>query len=304
MLAADEVAVAVDIGGTTMRTGVFGSHYHPGDTIAELTKSPSAALEPDPVPVLVSMLRNAIPSGKRLGGAVLGLPVMFDRDTRIPVSSPNLPGFVGCPVGQRMSDTLGVPVLVDRDTVLMATGEWIAGAAVGSPALLAVYIGTGVGATMLFDGKPYRGTSGGAVEIGHIPIRNAGTCCICGNTDCLEAYASGHVLNAVARDAAIPVERIFTSPETARAVADYADALGQALACAVNMFDPDTLLIGGGLARRPGFPLERVVTTARAHMRAPAPRNFVRIVPAAFGSRAIIPGAYHLLSNHRKASPC
>jgi len=295
-LSDDKVAVAADVGGTTTRIGMVDATYVPGAPLPQLTKFESRALRTDPVGVLENWIRDTVPSGKTLAAATVGLPTMFDADTRRVQSSPNIPELEGRDFAAEIGPRLGVPVVVDRDTVMMATGEWVAGAARGRAAVLGVFIGTGVGGAMLFDGTPYRGSSGAAVEIGHVPITLMGKPCICSNIDCLEAYASGHVLVDLAASADVPIDLVFDTPDLAPEIDGYIKALSCALSSAANLLDPEILVIGGGLAQRPRFPMARLIDEIRGHLRAPSPRESLVIDSAQLGSQAIIPGTWHLLN--------
>ena len=295
-----EALVAVDVGGTTTRTGALRHGEAPG----RMARSLSRDLGADPVAGLAQLIRAAAPGGARLAGAVVGLPVSFDAACRVALSSPNLPGLEGRAVGQELAARLGVPVVVERDTVLLATGEWVAGAGRGAPTLLGAFVGTGIGGCLLVEGRPFRGASGGSIEIGHVPVRDHGAPCVCGNTDCLEAYASGHALAAAAEAAGVPVEDVFAHPAAAAGVERYLHALAHGLAAAANVLDPHVLLIGGGLHGRPAFPRGRLAARVRAHLRAPVPRDHLVIVSAALGSEAAMHAAPRLLAAHRKGTPC
>ncbi|WMS43572.1 ROK family protein [Acuticoccus sp. MNP-M23] len=281
-----DTLVAVDVGGTTTRVGAVTR-----EGAGDMDRFSSSRLGGEPLDSLAAIIHAAVPHGKTLIGAVVGLPVSFDAACIVALSSPNLAGFEGVAVAKELTKKLGVPVVVDRDTVLLATGEWISGAGAGAASMLGVFIGTGIGGAMLVAGVPYRGASGGAVEVGHLPIRDHGRRCICGNIDCLEAYASGHALEAIARDAGVPVADVFTHPAAAEGVATYVGALAHGLAAAVNMLDPHVLLLGGGLHGRPGFPRDALAAAIRQHLRAPVPSTSVEIRHAILGSDAVLHAA-------------
>jgi len=124
---------------------------------------------------------------------------------------------------------------------------------------------------------------------------------VCGNTDCLEAYASGHVLQALADENGVAIDEVFGHRATAAGIRDYVGALAHGLAAAVNMLDPHVLLIGGGVHGRPGFPRERLAGEIRAHLRAPVPRDAVEIRHAALGSEAALHAAPVIFA--RRAPP-
>lgn len=286
VIAADEALVAIDVGGTTTRIGAVTA-----GPLADMERHESRALGADPADALAALVRAAVPAGKRLKGAVIGLPVSFDEHGRRALSSPNLPGFEGRDMAAEIAARLGAPVVVDRDTVLLLTGEWVAGAAAGARSVLGVFIGTGIGGAMLLDGIPYRGASGGAVEVGHLPIRDHGRRCVCGNVDCVEAYASGHELARIAAEAGIDVTAVFADPAAAAGAGRYLAALAHGIAAAVNMMDPEVLVLGGGLFGRPEFPRQRLAASIGPHLRAPVPRDRVAIRPAVLGSESALHAA-------------
>ncbi len=281
-----DALIAVDVGGTTTRVGAVTA-----EGAGAMDRFSSSRLGATPLDMLAKIVRDAVPDGKTLLGAVIGLPVSFDETGTYALSSPNLAGFEGVAAGRELTARLGVPAVVDRDTVLLATGEWVAGAGRGAASMLGVFIGTGIGGAMLVAGAPYRGASGGAAEVGHLPIRDHGRRCICGNTDCLEAYASGHALEAIARDAGVPMADVFTHPAATEGVEAYVRALAHGIAAAVNMLDPQVLLIGGGLHGRETFPRDALAAAVREHLRAPVPREKVEICHATLGSDAVLHAA-------------
>ncbi len=297
---ARNLCVAADVGGTTTRIAVFDAECRSSRRPPELIEAPSDDLREDPVESLARFVSGAMPNGARLIGVVVGLPSMFDAETRVVRSSPNIPALEGRDIGAQLTSRLGVSVLVERETVLLTTGEWIAGAARGFSHVLGVFVGTGIGGSMLIDGMPYRGASGAGIEIGHVPVRQDGLSCVCGNRDCLEAYASGHVLVNAAEQAGIPISEIFTAEKTRETTNLYLETIGCALASACNLLDPELLLIGGGLGSRESFPFERILAILNDHLRKPSPRYSLQVRRAELGSLAIVPAARHLLAKTGK----
>ena len=298
---APDICVAADVGGTTTRIVVFDARLDSNRKLSEVIKVSSDNLRHDPVESLGQLVRGAVPKGARLAGVVIGLPSMFDAETRVVQSSPNIPALEGHDLGTQLASRLDAPVLVERETVLLTTGEWIAGAARGFDHVLGVFVGTGIGGAMLIGGRPYRGASGAGVEIGHVPVRSDGVRCICGNRDCLEAYASGHVLASAAEQAGIPVDEVFTAKSTRETINLYVEAIGHAVAAACNLLDPELLLIGGGLGGRESFPFQRILTVVNDHLRKPSPRYSLQVRRSSLGSQAIVPAAHHLLATTGKA---
>jgi len=177
------------------------------------------------------------------------------------LTSPNL-GFEHVPLGAEVSSRLGVPTIVENDVNAAAYAEYLAAPGARQP-FLAVFVGTGVGAGLVAEGRIYRGADGFAAEIGHVPVVTAGgERCGCGRDGCLEAYAGGLAIirraAPAANTAAVPpfqsvddVVACAAAGDAAcrRALEEAAFYLGVALAAAVNLFNPGTLVLGGGVAR-------------------------------------------------------
>jgi len=276
--------IVVDVGGTHLRVGT-------ADPAAVVLRRRSAeVLEGDPVAGLAACVRDAAgATGREAGRVTLGLPGSFDAAMERILSAPNLPMLEGLRVAPELAARLELPVCAERDIVLHARGEWAAGAGQGAPTMLGVFVGTGVGGAFLDRGRPLRGASGGAVEVGHLPVMSAGRRCVCGNMDCLEAYACGGVLARAAAEGGVPVARIWhdrtTEPEL------FLEALARGLAAAVNMLDPACLVVGGGVPAMEGFPARRLVSATRAHLRRPVPADAVTIRFASLGEAAAMHGA-------------
>lgn len=284
----------IDIGGTWMRVG----HLDPAGRPGPMTRASSDGLRSDdPVGFLVDQVRrHAAQHGVAPSALVVGVPFTPDPELETALSSPNIRQLEGLPLRRRLEEALDVPVLLERDINLLAMGEWAHGAARGAKATFGMFVGTGVGGCYLEGGTPFRGATGSAVELGHVPIRGEGRRCVCGNRDCLEAYACGHVLHDLARLHEVPVERLFAdaddAPSELRAALDaFVRDLAFALATAVNLFQPEVALVGGGVPDMDGFPRERFAQIFHAHLRRPVPSTTVRLAWTELGSAAALHGA-------------
>ena len=187
---------------------------------------------------------------------------------------------------------------MERDINLLLLGEHRAGAGIGATSTLGAFFGTGVGAGFLLDGRVYRGSSVG-LELGHIPIRGQGRVCVCGNTDCLEAYACGHTLNALADRFGLPVGALFSRradhARLNRALLEFVRLQAYALATAINILDPQIAIIGGGVPEMPDYPRREFCQTVLDHLRRPYPRDAIQLRWAQLGSRAVLHGALAVL---------
>jgi len=183
--------------------------------------------------------------------------------------APNLPGWHDVPVCQYLGDRLGVPAILENDATAAAYGEFVYGAGRGCRHIVYITLSTGIGGGLVLDGRLYRGATGAAGEIGHITIDADGPLCGCGKPGHVEALASGR---AIAREAegvlarggspllarlaeedgeltAATVHRAADAgdPEARRILQRAGYYLGIGLAAYVDVFNPEVVIIGGGL---------------------------------------------------------
>jgi glucokinase-like ROK family protein len=205
-------------------------------------------------------------------GVGLGVPGPVEFASGRPVAPPIMPGWDGYPVRDRLATRYDAPAFVDNEVNLMALGEYRAGRGVGSPDLVLVKIGTGIGAGLISGGRLHRGAQGSAGDIGHVGLTGSvpgaeQVVCRCGNVGCLEAFAGGAALARDATAAALDnrgehlTERLakageITSDDVVRA-AEFGDRVavellsragrlvGDTVAAIVNFFNPSTILLGG-----------------------------------------------------------
>lgn len=240
---ADHVAIVdVDLDGTVRR-----SSSHPFDPDAP------AALD-----ALGRILRSAVDDHQgQLLGVGIGIPGSVDSQASGVVEAPTI-GWSDARVGPVLRAALGVPVLVENDVNTLAVAERLYGTGRDHGSYLVVTIGRGIGCGVVVDGALHRGSSGGAGEIGHIPVSADGPLCGCGSHGCLEAYVGQDALVRAALEAGV------VGPEgTAaglRQAADVGDPaaleiyraagamLGRALAGVVHTLDPEVVvLLGEGI---------------------------------------------------------
>jgi len=200
----------------------------------------------------------------------LGVPGPIASESGMVFAPPIMPGWDGYPIQSNLQKRWGLPVSLNNDAELGALGEWAYGVGRGENHLAYIKVGTGVGSGLLFNGQIYRGATGSAGEIGHLTIEENGPLCDCGNSGCLEALAGGKAIARQAREAILKKQRTLLSSMgpmeslTARDVASAARRgdlvsqkiianagryLGIAIAGLVNLFNPRTVVVGGGVAQ-------------------------------------------------------
>ena len=214
-----------------------------------------------------------------LKGIGVGSPGDADEKTGVVSSARNLPGWEGSfPLAETLMAELGAPVKIGNDVQVAVDGEFQLGAGKPYKSVIGVFWGTGVGGGLVLDKKPWLGR-GAAAEIGHMVVRRGGPRCSIGHRGCIEAYAGRGSMEAkarkeVARGAKTKLFKIMEDQDhdrlssgiweralkkgdpLAEKLMDRAiEALGPGIASAVNLIDPEAVILGGGMGVRfaPGY---------------------------------------------------
>ena len=302
-------AIGVDLGGTKMLVGVIAD----GPKVLHRSEAASVGLGVDELlDTLEAELRAALAGRPAVEAIGLGIPCTIDRKRGLAISAVNLP-IVDVPIRDMMSERLGVPVEIDNDGNVAALAENLWGAAKGARNVVLLTIGTGIGGGLILDGQVYRGATGAGAELGHMVIDADGPKCQgnCPNHGCVEAVASGTALGREARAAAeanpeSALGRILAEggeitgraattaalegDEVARdVVALIGRRIGVALSGIANVFEPEVIVVGGGVMAAG----ELLLGPAREEMRVRAlpPMNRTKVAAAALGPEAGMIGA-------------
>lgn len=264
------VAIAVDLGGTNVRCSVVSRD---GEMRFESSQSSGGDEGPDPVIRRITrMIGVAVEDQELPGDVAIGIvaPGPLDPKTGIVRYAPNLRGWDEVPLQARLEEETGRRVLLGNDGNAQALGEFFFGAARDVDNLVYVALGTGLGGGVIAERQLIDGAHGLGAEIGHTTIAVDGPRCTCGSRGCIEAICSGW---AIARDGRLLVdtgrseairEAAAGGEIDARVVSDAAEdgdegartiieragwSLGAALGNFVNIFNPEMIVVGGGLAR-------------------------------------------------------
>ncbi len=307
--------LAIDLGGTKMIAAIIS---HPPQIIARdysLTLA-HEGLEAVGERVFLAIdrllgVKNMAPS--QLHCISIAAAGAVDTERGLVTSSPNLPGWHDIPLRDMVSSKYKIDTILINDANAEALGEYELGAGRGVSNLILLTIGTGIGGGIIVNGKLYTGASGSAGEVGHITIDVNGPRCSCGNIGCWETLASGRAMarEAIARishgEKSIlvemvkgEVEKITTEkigeaarrgdPLALEVISRAATYLGVGMVSLVNAFNPEVIIVGGGVAKMGELLLEpaRQVVRERAFRLA---AGAVRIVPAQLGEDGGILGA-------------
>ncbi len=306
--------LAIDLGGTKFVAAIVSTA---GEIISRQYKLTLADEGPEAVvgrllETIEDLVGNATATSAPSTIAIAAAGAI-DSNSGTVTLSPNLPGWHGVPLRETVQRAAGMRTILLNDASAAALGEHAFGAGKGVSNLVYITVSTGIGGGIIIEGKLYGGACGAAGEIGHTTIDINGPHCSCGNVGCLEMLASGKAIareaqklvsggarscmlalaegelqNVTAKTVSIAAQR---GDATARAVVAKAAAyLGVGLVNLVNIFNPEMIIVGGGVAKM-GDPLldgARKVVAERAFQ---LPARAVRIVPSELGDNAGILGA-------------
>lgn len=255
-------ALGIDIGGTQLRAAVVA----PDGRIIDRERRPTPAEDPTSLVATVAELIDDVRT--RHGGDVpvgIGIAGLVTADGTVRYG-PNI-GIRDLPLAARLQERTGASTVIANDASVAALGEQRAGAGRDHQDLALVTLGTGVGGGVVVAGRLLTGSGGFAGELGHVVVAEGGRPCPCGNLGCVEAYASGSAIGALARDRLVDPTTVTSLRELAQvsgpdvtAAARAGDAvavevlreagswLGVALGTVVNILDPEIILLGGGAA--------------------------------------------------------
>jgi glucokinase len=303
--------IGVDLGGTKLLAGAVDAdlnvHHRAHRTAAGEDRATVLDL------VVEAVQETAEAAGAEVLGVGFGIPSLIDQERGIAVSTVHLP-IADFPFRDLMAERLGLPVFVDNDANCALLAEHRHGAAAGARHAVMLTLGTGIGGAMVVDGKLVRGAVGSAGELGHMVVDLDGPPCqgSCPNQGCLEALASGSALGraAVAAAARNPGSGLAHAQAGGReltgalvtelahdgdadalqCVRTAGEALGVGIANLVNIFNPEVVVVGGGVIAAGELLLEPAREVVAARALSPS-KDIVRIASARFGAESGMLGA-------------
>lgn len=314
--------VGIDIGGTKIK-GIltdqagkdlsFKTVLNPG-TAAEIDKSIVNLVE--------TLATSASISKIDIKAIGIGAAGSIDRDRGIVITSPNIQAWDRYPLAKNIEKLTGATVFLENDATIALIGGWWKGNSSKFKNWIMITLGTGIGGGVIIDNKIYTGQSGSSMEIGHMTIEYNGRKCVCGNMGCLERYASATALveyvesNLKKHKNSTLKERIKKEELTAKLIAEEAEDgdefaliainelakyLGIGIVNLVNIFNPEAIILGGGLslAHKLIIPVIKEVVNERA---LPGLKENVKYLPIKDQSRIPSLGAVKMAIDFMNAS--
>jgi glucokinase len=319
--------VGVDIGGTNLVVGAMPSDgsreigVHTLPTHADLGADAVVQRICDMIETTIAAVTAETGATRsQFAGVGIGSPGPLDREKGLVIVTPNL-GWKNFPLRDHISEKVGLPATLDNDANCATLGEWWLGAARGGRNVVGFTLGTGIGGGLILDGRLYHGASDVAGEIGHVTIEVNGRRCGCGNYGCLEAYASGPAIAMRAREALaggeasliptlvdgdlskLTAAKVYKASAQGDVIAsevvrDTAKFLAIGVANILNVFNPDVVVLAGGVAQAG----DSLFVPLRAEVRRRAFKPAVdacRIVPGELdGSAGMVGAVAAFLAEH------
>ncbi len=313
-------ALGIDLGGTKTLAAVVD--VSTGEVLSSERKPTRAEKGQEYVSQHVINLSTAalesakLPTGAKIIGVGIGAAGQIDRKNGVIVDAPNL-GVKDMPMADILGKQFGKPVAVGNDVEVAALGEYLYGSGRGYATFVVMFVGTGIGSGIVQNGRLYAGLTGTAGEVGHMTIQAGGRICPCGSRGCLEAYASRTAItkaimaeihhgrtSVLAEEAELQLkegETIIRSGLLASAlnrgdalvneiVTEAADFLGYGLASVMNFYNPECIILGGGVIEAIDLLFERAVHRARITALADPGRK-TKIIRAKLGDFSGVVGA-------------
>lgn len=305
-------AIGIDIGGTKL----LAVRLEDGEIADEYRTN-----KPDVGGVMVEAVITAfdkLAQGQDVAACGIGVAGLVDFASGTFVWGPHVDG-IGIAIRDEVAEALGIPVIVDNDANTAAFAEHRQGAGRSSDAMLMLTLGTGIGGAMVFGGAVYRGR-GFAGEFGHARFARGEHQCDCGQRGCWETGAAGPALERMARELiesdpggslatvlkhdspsgrAVSGAAAAGDPQAIALITQIGRAFGQGLASVISIFDPDRVVIGGGLGSVGEILLDPIRKSANEARYAATHKELPPIVGAELGEAAGAVGAALLALEER-----
>ena len=282
--------IGIDLGGTNIKAAIFNKEFK---TVVEKNVQTEAIKGPTHVlnrmkETIIEMLQTSNLSQSDIRCMGMGIPGLLNPDEGLSIFSPNFPGWENIHVVNEMEDTFGIPTFIDNDVRVNLYGEWRFGSGIGFDNVVLITLGTGLGSGIVSAGNVLYGKTSSAGEIGHMNMYREGRPCKCGSSGCLGRYVSavGMVNTFIERlnDGHKSIIQEWVQQDqsqiTAKMISDAYDLgdqvamevmhetgriLGFGLSNVINLYNPEMIIVGGGMSAAGDRLLDVVRETTAKH---------------------------------------
>lgn len=256
--------IGIDLGGTWLRIGAVTSDNQILNPM--VTESETVAKAEQPIPKLCQLIDDYRKENRLqdIEAISIGVPSSVERDKETVICTTNIKNrngealFFHTNLAKDLRERFSVPVFVNNDVNNILLYDVMANHLEKKKVVVGIYIGTGVGASVLLDGKLLEGRNGAELDLGHIPYYQGKVPCSCGKRGCCECYASGWRLQQI-RETYYPeteIREMFVRHKEEQPLKEFVQACAHVYAVMATIFNPDAVIVGGGVPEMMDFPRE------------------------------------------------
>lgn len=256
--------IGIDLGGTNLRIGAVQEDY----SVVHLRKIKSNRISRalDPMTELILIIEEYVKENQvsEIQAISIGVPSSVANDKKTVICTTNIrdakgePVFVNKNIADKLERHFKVPVHINNDTNNILLYDVMKNHLNADSVIVGIYVGTGVGAAVLMNGQMLDGKDGAALDLGHIPYYQGEVVCNCGKKGCCECYASGWRLQEI-RQQYFPdtkIKELFVKHGQEKPLKQFISACAHVFAIMATIFNPEVMVVGGGVMEMPGFPKE------------------------------------------------
>lgn len=305
LFAADARVLGIDIGGTHIRMGLVGAapdyeleHFEirksqevlgsnnctpeQKESLDHLTDGTASEPAGSPIERLASVVTDFCARNNcKIKAVAIGFPSTIDARREVVVSTPNIKPLQNLPVVSELGARLGLPVFINRDVNFILLSDLEDLKLDHTPeSVCGFYIGTGLGNTIMINGRLLVGARGCAAELGHIHVIGLDKPCGCGGTGCIELLAGGLALPGI-KEQYFPdsyIGDLFKLHGDSEPLHRYIEHLAAAVSTEMVLIDPELCILGGGVIQMPGFPREYFEQCLYRYARRPCPPGSLKLL--------------------------
>ncbi len=260
----DKMIIGIDLGGTHLRIGAVTQNNELKNPL--VFKTAMIANSAEPIGQICDFIETYIKDSEltHIEAISIGVPSSVANDKETVICTTNIcrndgkPLFENINIAKKIREYFNVPVYINNDVNNILLYDAVKYHLIKESIIAGIYIGTGVGASIIIDGKELDGNNGAALDLGHIPYFGGTIKCSCGKIGCCECYASGWRLQEIRKQyySDTIIDDIFTKHKNDAIIRDFVKACAYVYAVVATIFNPAALVVGGGVMEMKDFPRE------------------------------------------------
>lgn len=261
----ESVIIGIDLGGTWLRIGAVTSENKM--LALSVLESAAVANAENPAGKLCEMIADYREKNKigHVEAISIGVPSSVENDKETVICTTNIRNragevvFLHTNLAKEIREYFQIPVYINNDVNNILLYDMAVNHLEEKKVVVGIYIGTGVGGAVAIDGRPLEGKNGAEMDLGHIPYYGGDVSCSCGKKGCCECYASGWRLQQI-REKFYPdtkIQDMFTLHRDEEPLREFVRACAHIYAVMATIFNPDTIIVGGGVPEMADFPREQ-----------------------------------------------